>query len=111
MPKMSVTAKIGSKEIVTSKYIVPLIDLSSDEEEGLHGDTKSCGRKTKLGTLGLYSPLRIQNVKMMKFSSDTQTMKTTEMTKLCDKVNTYEGQKRFGPSAAIIIDISDDSSC
>ncbi|KZV42924.1 hypothetical protein F511_14486 [Dorcoceras hygrometricum] len=107
---MSVASKIGSEETVTSKYVVPLIYFSSDEEERLYGEAKSCVRKTKLGNMCLHSPVRIQNVKSMKFSNDTKTpLKTTEMKNFSDKVNTDDGQKRCGPSAAIIIDISDDS--
>ncbi|KZV20264.1 proton pump-interactor 1-like [Dorcoceras hygrometricum] len=109
--KMSVASKMGSEEIVTSKYVVPLIDLSSDDEERHNGEAKSCDRKTKVGNMGLHSPVRIPNVKRMKFSDDTKTpLKTTEMKNLTAKVNTDDGQKRCGPSAAIIIDISDDSS-
>ncbi|KZV47460.1 DNA ligase 1-like [Dorcoceras hygrometricum] len=109
-PTMSVTAKIGLEETVTSNYVVPVVELSSDEEEVQHGDLRLCGRKTKLGTLGIYSPVRLESVKRMKLSSDPQTFKATEKTKICDKVDTLEGKTRTGPSAAIIIDISDDSS-
>ncbi|KZV51132.1 hypothetical protein F511_06196 [Dorcoceras hygrometricum] len=86
LPLMAVASRIGSEEIVTSKYVVPLIDLSSDEEEGLYGEARSCGRKTKLGNIGLHSPVATQ------------------------KVNTNDSQKTRGPTAPIIIDISDDSS-
>ncbi|KZV52173.1 hypothetical protein F511_07128 [Dorcoceras hygrometricum] len=110
LPKMAVASKIYSEETVTSKYVVPLIDLSSDEEERLYGEARSCGRMTKLVNMGLHSPVPIQKVKRMKFSDDTTPLKTTELKTLCDKVNTNDGQKRRGPSAAIIIDISDDSS-
>ncbi|KZV56350.1 hypothetical protein F511_00347 [Dorcoceras hygrometricum] len=84
-PTMSVTAKIGSEETVTSNYVVPVVALSLDEEELQHGDTRSCGRKTKFGTLGIYSPVRLEAVKRMKLSSDPQTFKATEKTKICDK--------------------------
>ncbi|KZV52016.1 hypothetical protein F511_10236 [Dorcoceras hygrometricum] len=111
LPKMAVDSKIASEETVTSKYVVPLIDLSFDEEERLYGEARSCGRKTKLGNMGLHSPMRIQKVKRMKFFDDTKTpLKTTKLKNLGDKVNTNDGQKRRGPLAAIVIDISDDSS-
>ncbi|KZV42716.1 hypothetical protein F511_10424 [Dorcoceras hygrometricum] len=108
---MVVASKIGSEETVTSKYVVPLIDLSSDDDERHNGEVKSCGRKTKLGNMGIHSPVRIPNVKRMKFSEETKIpFKTTDMKKLSAKDNTDDEQKRHGPSAAIIIDISDDSS-
>ncbi|KZV35320.1 hypothetical protein F511_38942 [Dorcoceras hygrometricum] len=107
---MSVSAKIGSEETVTSNYVVPVVELSSDEEEVQHGDTRFCGRKTKFGKLGIYSPVRLESVKRMKLCSEPQTFKASEKTKMCDKVDTLQGKTRPGPSAAIIIDISDDSS-
>ncbi|KZV27087.1 hypothetical protein F511_14107 [Dorcoceras hygrometricum] len=107
---MAVCSKIGSEETVTSKYVVSLIDLSTDEEEGLYGEARSCGRKTKLGNMGLHSPVPTEKVKRMKFCNVTTTpLKTTELETLPDKVNTKDGQKMRGPIAPIIIDISDDS--
>ncbi|KZV24150.1 respiratory burst oxidaseprotein D-like [Dorcoceras hygrometricum] len=107
---MSITAKIGSEEIVTSNYVVPVVELSSDEEEVQHGDMRLCGRKTKSGTLCFYSPVRLESVKRMKVFSDPTSSKAREKTKICDKVDTLEGKTRTGPSAAIVIELSDDSS-
>ncbi|KZV24256.1 pentatricopeptide repeat-containing family protein [Dorcoceras hygrometricum] len=108
--RMSVTAKIGSKDTVTSNYVVPLVELSLDEEEQQLGDTKLCGRKTKLGMLGIYSPVRLQSVKRMKLCSDTKPLKAKEKIQLCDNVKSVEVKKRSGPQPVIVIDISDDSS-
>ncbi|KZV21137.1 hypothetical protein F511_13203 [Dorcoceras hygrometricum] len=82
--------RIGSEETVTSNYVVPVVELSSDEEEVQH--------------------VRLEAVKRIKLASDPQTFKPTAKTKPCDKVDTLEGRTRPGSSAAIVIDISDDSS-
>ncbi|KZV19581.1 hypothetical protein F511_13467 [Dorcoceras hygrometricum] len=107
---MSVTAEIGSEETVTSNYVVPVVELSSDEEEVQHGDMRLCGRKTKPATLRFYSTVRLDSVKRMKLFSDPISSKAREKTKICEKVDTFEGKTRAGPSAAIVIELSDDFS-
>ncbi|KZV28174.1 U-box domain-containing protein 33-like [Dorcoceras hygrometricum] len=84
---------------------MPISLLKEEQVKVYHEDERQQLEKT----LDMYIRA-CGNAMRMKFSSDTQTLKATEKTKLCDKVNTNEGKKRSGPSAAIIIDISDDSS-
>ncbi|KZV16915.1 hypothetical protein F511_36743 [Dorcoceras hygrometricum] len=107
---MSVTAKIGSEETITSNYVVPVVELSSDEEEVQHGDRRLSGRKTKSAAVCFYSPVRVEPVKRMKLFTDPTNFKAPEKTNICDKVDTLEGKTRCGRSAAIVIEISDDSS-
>ncbi|KZV14378.1 hypothetical protein F511_43465 [Dorcoceras hygrometricum] len=108
---MAVASRSCSEETVTSKYVVPLIDLSSDEEEGLYAEVRSCGTKAKLEDIGLQSPVATEKIKRMKFCNVTTTaVKETELLTLGDQVNANDSQKTRGPTAPIIIDISDDSS-
>ncbi|KZV55594.1 hypothetical protein F511_32457 [Dorcoceras hygrometricum] len=117
---MSVASKIGSEETVSRKYIVPIVDLSSDEEEGLYGKAKSCARKATLPDCDQNSLVPVQNVKRMKLSDDIQTpLKGAEMIK-ASKIEMSEqcikgmdrkmGLLSNGPSDVLIINISDDSS-
>ncbi|KZV51537.1 hypothetical protein F511_05853 [Dorcoceras hygrometricum] len=55
--QMAVCSKIGSEDTVTSKYVVPMIYLSSDEDEGLYVEGPSTGRKKKLRNMGVHSPV------------------------------------------------------
>ncbi|KZV45287.1 hypothetical protein F511_06805 [Dorcoceras hygrometricum] len=82
---MSVTAKIGSEETVTNNYVVPVVELSSDEEEVQHGDMRLCGRKTKSGTSCFYSPVRLESVKRMKVFSDPTSSKAREKQRFVTK--------------------------
>ncbi|KZV50982.1 hypothetical protein F511_15225 [Dorcoceras hygrometricum] len=89
---MSVDSKRDSEETVTSKYVIPLIDLSSDDEERHNVEAKSCGGKKKLGTMALHSPVHMQNANRMKLNNDTKNpLKTTEMEILTGKVNNVDG--------------------
>ncbi|KZV50993.1 hypothetical protein F511_15236 [Dorcoceras hygrometricum] len=107
---MAVCSKIGSEDTVTSKYVVPLIDLSSDEDEGLYGEGRSCCRNKKLRNMGVHSPVASEKKKMMKFCNvTTSLMKAKELESLPEKENTKDEQKVQGPTVPIIIDISDDS--
>ncbi|KZV46921.1 hypothetical protein F511_06163 [Dorcoceras hygrometricum] len=108
---MAVASKYGSEETVTSQYVVPLIELSFDEEEGLGGEDRACGRKTKLQIMGLRSAVATQKVKRLKLCDDnTPPSKEKELETLRDKVNINEGEKMREAAAPIVIDISDDSS-
>ncbi|KZV40006.1 hypothetical protein F511_12401 [Dorcoceras hygrometricum] len=80
LPFMAVASRSCSEETVTSKYVVPLIDLSSDEEEGLYAEVRSCGTKASWKILVYSHP--------------------------CPQ----KSPKTRGPTAPIIINISDDSS-
>ncbi|KZV36595.1 TMV resistance protein N-like [Dorcoceras hygrometricum] len=108
---MAVASRIGSEETVTSEYVVPLIELSSDEEEWLYGEARSCGRKAKSINIGRQLPVAAEKVKRMKLCNVTTTaVKTTDLENVGDKLNTNDIQEKLGPTAPIIIDISDDSS-
>ncbi|KZV15918.1 DNA (cytosine-5)-methyltransferase 1B-like [Dorcoceras hygrometricum] len=101
---MAVCTKTCSEDTVTSQYYIPFIELSSDEEEGLHGEARACGRKTKLGNTTLLSPVAAEKVKRLKLCKVTTTPPTTtEVQTVPHKV------KMQGPMAPVIIDISDDS--
>ncbi|KZV27329.1 hypothetical protein F511_02438 [Dorcoceras hygrometricum] len=107
---MAVCTKIGSEDTVTSKYVVPMIDLSSDEDEGLYGEGRSCGRKKKLRNMGVNSPVASEKKKRMKFCNvTTSLMNKTEFERLPEKDNSKGAQKVRGPTIPIIIEISDDS--
>ncbi|KZT75574.1 cysteine desulfurase 2, chloroplastic-like [Dorcoceras hygrometricum] len=107
---MAVCSRICSEDTVTRKYVVPLIDLSSDEEKVLYGEGRSCGRKTTLRNMGVHSPVATEKNRRMKFCNvTTSPLKTTELETLRDKENSKDGQKKQGPTVPIIIDISDDS--
>ncbi|KZV22306.1 hypothetical protein F511_34050 [Dorcoceras hygrometricum] len=108
---MAVASRIGSEETVSSKYVVPLVYLSSDEEEGMFGEARSCGRKAKSDHIGLQSPVATETIKRMKFCKVSQTAaKKRDLETRRDKLNTNDVQKTREPTAPIIIDISDDSS-
>ncbi|KZV43360.1 hypothetical protein F511_19236 [Dorcoceras hygrometricum] len=108
---MAVASRIGSEETVTSEYVVPLIELSSDEEEWLYGEARSCGRKARSVHIGRHLPVAVKKVKRLKLCNVTTTIvKTPDLETVDDKLNTNVVEEKVGPSAPIIIDISDDSS-